>query len=85
VAVLLRVDVDGSREDDRNTAWARGLAALRQFGLGTAFSNFIEPDEGDRLRPSFGEEKYARPAELKPRWDPENPFSLNHNIVVPDA
>ena len=73
-------------EDERNTAWARGLAAaLRQFGLGTAFSNFIEPDEGDRLRASFGAEKYERLVELKRRWDPQNLFSLNQNIVVPVA
>ena len=71
-------------EDDENTAWARGFAAaMKPFGLGTAFSNFIEPDEGDRLRASFGEEKYARLVEIKRRWDPHNVFRLNQNIVVP--
>jgi FAD/FMN-containing dehydrogenase len=69
-------------QDDQNTTWARGFAAaMRQFGLGTAFSNFIEPDEGGRLRASFGEEKYARLVELKRRWDPANLFRLNQNIV----
>jgi hypothetical protein len=73
-------------EDDRNTTWARGFAeAMRAFGLGTAFPNFIEPDEGDRLRTSYGEEKYERLVELKRRWDPQNLFRLNQNIVVPDA
>ena len=70
-------------EDDENTAWARGFAAaMRPFGLGTAFSNFIEPDEGDRLRASFGEDKYARLIEVKRRWDPHNLFRMNQNIVV---
>jgi FAD/FMN-containing dehydrogenase len=71
-------------EDDTNKAWARGFAAaMKPFGLGTAFSNFIEPDEGDRLRASFGEEKYARLIEVKRRWDPQNLFRMNQNIVVP--
>jgi FAD binding domain/Berberine and berberine like len=73
-------------EDQRNTAWARGFpAAMREFGLGTGFPNFIEPDEGNRLRVSYGDEKYARLVEVKRRWDPENLFRLNQNIVAPDA
>jgi hypothetical protein len=69
-------------EDAPNTAWARGFAeAMRAFGLDTGFPNFIEPDEGDRLRRSYGEERYARLVELKRRWDPDNRFRLNQNIV----
>jgi hypothetical protein len=69
-------------EDERNTAWARGFAAaMRSFGHGTAFSNFIEPDEGGRLRASYGEERYERLVELKRRWDPDNLFRLNQNIA----
>ncbi len=69
-------------EDDQNTAWARGFAAaMRGFGLGKALPNFIEPDEGDRLRESVGEGKYQRLAELKRRCDPENLFRLNQNIA----
>ncbi len=70
-------------EDERNRAWARGFAdAMREFGCGKAFSNFIEPDEGDRLRASYGEEKYERLVDCKRRWDPKNLFRLNQNIVV---
>jgi FAD/FMN-containing dehydrogenase len=70
-------------EDERNTAWARGFAAaMREFAHGTAFSNFIEPDEGGRLRASYGEERYRRLVEVKRRWDPDNLFRLNQNIVV---
>jgi FAD/FMN-containing dehydrogenase len=73
-------------EDERNTAWARGFAtAMRPFGLGTAFANFVAADEGDRLRASYGEEKYKRLTELKRRWDPNNLFRLNQNIAVDDA
>jgi FAD/FMN-containing dehydrogenase len=73
-------------EDERNTAWARGFATtMRPFGLGTAFANFVASDEVDRLRASYGEEKYKRLVELKRRWDPNNLFRLNQNIVVADA
>jgi hypothetical protein len=74
-------------DDERNIAWARGFAeAMRPFGVGTAFPNFIEPDEGAaRLRASYGDEKYARLVELKRRWDPDNVFRLNQNIVAPSG
>jgi hypothetical protein len=54
---------------------------MRPFGYGTAFSNFIEPDEAGRLQASYGEEKYRRLVELKRRWDPENLFRLNQNVA----
>jgi FAD/FMN-containing dehydrogenase len=70
-------------QDERNRDWARGFAAaMQRFGVGTAFANFIEPDEGERLRQSYGEEKYARLVETKLRWDPQNLFRLNQNIPV---
>jgi len=70
-------------EDDRNRDWARGFAeAMRPFGIGTTLPNFIEPDEGAaRLRASYGQENYARLVELKEKWDPDNLFRLNQNIV----
>jgi FAD/FMN-containing dehydrogenase len=70
-------------EDDQNIAWARGFAdALSAFEVGSPYPNFIEPDEGvARLRAAYGPEKYERLVELKRRWDPENLFRLNQNIV----
>jgi FAD/FMN-containing dehydrogenase len=69
-------------QDQRNVAWARSFAAaMHEFGFGTAFSNFIEPDEGGRLQASYGDQKYKRLVELKQRWDPQNLFRLNQNIV----
>jgi FAD/FMN-containing dehydrogenase len=69
-------------EDESNIAWAREFAALmRPFGIGEAFPNFIEPDEGvARLRASYGPEKYDRLVALKREWDPDNVFRLNQNI-----
>jgi FAD/FMN-containing dehydrogenase len=71
-------------EDDRNRAWTRGFSeAMRRFGIGTsAMPNFIETDEGAaKLRATYGEDNYARLVELKRRWDPDNIFRLNQNIV----
>ena len=68
-------------EDERNTAWARRLAAsIRDIGVGTTVANFVAEDEAGRLRASYGQEKYQRLAELKRRWDPDNLFRLNQNI-----
>jgi hypothetical protein len=70
-------------EDERNRAWTRGFAeAMEPFGIGrAAFPNFIEVDEGaQRVRASYGPEKYERLVELKRKWDPGNVFRLNQNI-----
>jgi FAD/FMN-containing dehydrogenase len=69
-------------EDAANIAWARGFAdAMKAFGVGGTYPNFIEPDEGvARLKESFGPEKYARLVALKQEWDPDNVFSMNQNI-----
>jgi len=71
-------------ENDRNIAWTRKFAeAMQPFGIGTAaFPNFIEVGESDsRLRRSYGDANYARLVEVKSKWDPDNLFRLNQNIV----
>ena len=68
-------------EDERNITWTRRFAAsMRDVGVGTTVANFVAEDETDRLRASYGKEKYARLVELKRRWDPDNLFRLNQNI-----
>jgi FAD/FMN-containing dehydrogenase len=70
-------------DDDANVAWARGLAeAMRPHALGSPYPNFVAVDEGqERLAAAYGPEKYARLAELKRRYDPDNVFRLNQNIA----
>jgi FAD/FMN-containing dehydrogenase len=69
-------------QDEQNAEWARGFArAMSAYGVGTAYPNFIEPDEGvKRLKESYGPDKYERLVALKDRYDPENLFRLNQNI-----
>ncbi len=69
-------------EQDREIAWARDfMTAMRPWTAGQAPPNFLEPDEGaNRLRLSYGEEKFRKLVALKDTYDPNNVFSLNGNI-----
>ena len=43
--------------------------------------NFLTQEEGDdRIRAAYGN-NYARLAEVKRKWDPENLFRVNKNIA----
>ena len=67
-------------ETDR--AWVRAFwDAMRPHARGTGgYLNFQSDLDEDRVRASYGPEKYARLAQLKATWDPENVFHLNANI-----
>jgi FAD/FMN-containing dehydrogenase len=72
---------DAAGDDDANLRWARELiAALRPYTVGTYlnFPGLLE--EGDeQIRSAFGG-NYARLAEIKRVWDPDNLFRVNQNI-----
>jgi Berberine and berberine like len=67
-------------EADRT--WVRNFwDAMRPHARGSgSYVNFIADAEEDRVRATYGPEKYARLAEIKRRWDPDNAFHLNANI-----
>ncbi len=71
-------------DDDRNIAWTRDLYdAFRPFTPGGVYVNDLDGDEGRaRVREAYGI-NYARLAELKRRWDPDNVFRANHNLATP--
>jgi FAD/FMN-containing dehydrogenase len=63
------------------TAWARGLAEdLKPHVVDGVYLNYTSDEGEDRVRSSYGEEKYARLVALKDRYDPTNVFRLNQNI-----
>ncbi len=70
-------------DDDRNIAWARAVldAAVEDHAGGSYlnFPGFLEDGEA-LVRSSFGS-VYARLAEVKRRYDPDNVFARNQNIV----
>jgi FAD/FMN-containing dehydrogenase len=66
-------------DDDRMIAGSRAFCdAMRPFTTGAAYLNFSAED---RVREAFGVAKYARLVALKDRYDPDNLFRLNQNIV----
>jgi FAD/FMN-containing dehydrogenase len=70
-------------DDAAAIQWARALfEALAPHALGSVYVNFMPADEAERVRSAFGP-NYARLAEAKRRYDPENLFRLNQNVAVP--
>ncbi len=67
-------------EDKGCIDWARKLfTAMAPFATGSAYVNFMPDDEADRIEKVYGP-NYARLAELKQRYDPDNVFRMNQNI-----
>jgi hypothetical protein len=70
-------------EDAANIAWTRQLWTEAQpFVTSAVYTNHMAADETqDRIIAGYGKEKYERLAALKAKYDPENFFRWNHNIV----
>jgi hypothetical protein len=70
-------------KDTSNRAWVRAFTdSLSAWARPAGFPNFIaEANDAAGVRSAYGAERYARLVEVKERWDPENVFRLNHNIV----
>jgi FAD/FMN-containing dehydrogenase len=79
---------EDAADDAAQIAWARRTVdALRPASLsGAGYGNYAPVDETDeRIRASFGEERYGRLRQLKRRYDPDNVFRFNHNIPPAEA
>jgi hypothetical protein len=55
-------------------------AAMAPFASGAYVNALFEVGQ-DGVRRAYGDAKLRRLAEVKRRWDPENVFHLNQNIV----
>jgi FAD/FMN-containing dehydrogenase len=68
-------------ETEANIAWVRAFREdIARYTNGGVYLNFIGAEGQDRIRAAYGEEKYARLARIKGRFDPENVFRGNQNI-----
>ncbi|MEQ1910394.1 MAG: FAD-binding oxidoreductase [Vicinamibacterales bacterium] len=69
--------------------WVRNFwDAMRPHASGAGgYVNFLVEQDEDRVRTSYGADKYERLARIKAEYDPENVFHLNANIrpAVPPA
>ena len=71
-----------AEDDEANIEWARSAwRDMRRFSTGGTYVNFLTEEEGDeRIRDAYGPH-YARLADVKATWDPENLFCMNKNIA----
>jgi len=74
---------DAAADDERCIAWGRvaaaGLAAVSASG------NYVNEQSevgAEMTRDAYGEHSYRRLAALKARFDPDNLFRLNQNVVT---
>ncbi|PYF99926.1 FAD/FMN-containing dehydrogenase [Georgenia satyanarayanai] len=69
--------------DGARTAWVRAFAQdMAPASTGGLYVNFMGSEPGDRgARAVYGDDTLARLAGLKRRYDPENLFRLNHNVL----
>lgn len=67
-------------DDDAVMTWARSFSeAMATHGTGGVYVNLIADDEAERVPQAFSD--HARLRELKRRWDPDNTFRNNHNVL----
>ncbi len=82
---MLSLDAIWSKpaEDERNIAWVRDMwRDMQRHSTGRMYLNFPGLGEGDTLvRDAFGVDTYQRLQAVKRRYDPQNLFRLNQNIL----
>jgi FAD/FMN-containing dehydrogenase len=72
---------DNKEEDDAGITWARDLFnATAPHESDGVYINFMTEEESNRVATAYGS-NYDRLVQIKKRYDPENVFHMNHNIV----
>ena len=72
---------DKPEDDEANTAWVRGYSdAVAPHSEVGGYVNFMDDDDIDRIRANYGE-NYDRLRDIKRKYDPDNFFRMNQNIV----
>jgi FAD/FMN-containing dehydrogenase len=68
-------------DDESHIAWPKALAEdMRPHTTTGVYLNFTSDAGEERVRNTYGPERYARLVALKDRYDPTNLFQLNQNI-----
>jgi FAD/FMN-containing dehydrogenase len=68
-------------QTETNIAWTKDTyAALSEHFSGGRWLNYLGDDQDDAIRSAYGP-NYDRLVEVKRRYDRDNVFHLNHNIV----
>jgi FAD/FMN-containing dehydrogenase len=79
--VVTGVDPDPANADQVKAWTIDYWAALHPFAMGSgAYVNFLMDEGHDRVRATY-RDNYARLAEVKQRYDPDNFFHINQNIA----
>jgi FAD/FMN-containing dehydrogenase len=79
--VIVGVDPDADNAETIKRWTIDYWEALHPFSAGGAYVNFLGEGEGqDRVRATYGQ-NYDRLAQVKARYDPDNFFCVNQNIV----
>ncbi|MFE0023939.1 FAD-binding oxidoreductase [Amycolatopsis sp. NPDC059021] len=67
--------------DPENISWARAtMSRLAEHAYGGAYVNYLQDEPDSRVRDVYGDDRYAKLAGIKQRYDPGNLFRENQNI-----
>jgi FAD/FMN-containing dehydrogenase len=73
-------------ETERNVAWSREVyGALEPFFAGRRYVNYLSEDDADAPGRVIYGSNFDRLADLKAKYDPDNVFHLNQNILPAPA
>lgn len=71
----------GAEDRDRRAAWVAGLAGELRQGDHGAYVNFLAEEGLEGVRRAYPGATWDRLAEVKRRYDPDNFFRLNQNVL----
>jgi FAD/FMN-containing dehydrogenase len=75
---------DATDDASQHVTWAKDLwTDMQRWAAGRAYGNILSHDEGGRVHEAYGP-NYARLAEIKRTYDPDNFFRINQNIMPAD-
>jgi FAD/FMN-containing dehydrogenase len=78
--VMVGVDPDPAKADDLRSFAVRYQEALHPYSAGGAYVNMMMDEGDERIRASY-RHNYARLAQIKAHYDPDNLFRVNQNIT----